>query len=134
MQDTNELLRDVLSARQKVDELDALLSKAKELKEEAEAKLIELMDSSDIKSFKSTVYNCNVSRTEQLYVSIEPDKKESAYRFIEEDLGRPDALKLNIHNKILSSIIGEMLKKGESVPQDMFKYYFKSNITIKTSA
>ncbi len=131
--DQNELLREVLDARQEVDRLDALLSKAKEVKEQSEAALVEQMDADEIKSFKSTVYNVNCTRTEQLYVSIDKEKKEEAFRYIEEDLGRGDALKLNIHNKTLSSIIGEMLKKGEHVPQELFKYFFKPSITITVS-
>ncbi len=129
----NELLSAVLKARQEVDRLDALLSKAKELKDAEETALIEYMDNHDLKSFKSSVSGCNVSRTEILYVSIEKEKKEEAFRYIEEDLGRGDALKLNIHNKTLSSLIGDLLKKGEHVPQELFKYFFKPSITITVS-
>jgi len=129
----NELLSAVLKARQEVDRLDALLSKAKELKDAEETALIEYMDNHDLKSFKSSVGGCSVARTEILYVSIAKEKKEEAFRYIEEDLGRADALELNIHNKTLSSLIGDLLKKGEHVPQGLFKYFFRPSIKITVS-
>lgn len=131
--DQNELLREVLDARQEVDRLDALLSKAKEVKEQSEAALVEQMDADEIKSFKSTVYNVNCTRTEQLYVSIDKEKKDEAFRWIEEDCGMPELLKLNIHNKTLSSLIGNKLKKGEEIPSELFKYFFRPSITITAS-
>lgn len=130
MAQENELLSAVLEARQKVAEIDACLSEAKEKKESAEAKLIEYMDDSNLKSFRSSTLNCSVIRKETLYVSIDKEKKDEAFRFIEEDLGRGDAIKPAIHNKTLSSLISELLKEGKSFPQDLFKYYFKPELTI----
>lgn len=126
----NELLSVVLEARQKVAELDALLSEAKEKKESAEMTLIEYMDNLELKSFKSSILNCTAIRKETLYVSINKDEKDEAFRWIEEDCGRPDLLKKTIHNKTLSSFIGDMLKKGEKIPQLLFNYFFRPELTI----
>jgi len=125
-----DLLSAVLEARQKVAEIDASLSEAKSEKETAEAALIEHMDNKELKSFKSTTLNCTVIRRETLYVSIEKDKKDEALRWISEDCGRSDMIKPSIHNKTLSSFISDLLKKGETFPQDLFNYFFKPELTI----
>lgn len=130
MAQENELLSAVLSARQKVAEIDASLSEAKSEKDAAEAKLIEYMDDSNLKSFKSSTLNCSCIRKETLYVSVNKDEKDEAFRWIEEDCGRPDLLKMTVHNRTLSSFIGEMLKKGEKIPSSLFSYFFKPELTI----
>jgi len=126
----NELLSAVLQARQEVAEIDASLSEAKAKKEAAEAKLIEYLDDHNLKSFKSAVLGCSVIRKETLYCSIDKERKEEAFRYIQEDLGRGDCIKPQIHNKTLSSLISEMLKEGKSFPQELFKYYFRPELTI----
>jgi len=133
MPSENELLSAVLEARKKVSEIDASLSEAKSEKETAEVALIEYMDSRDLKSFKSSTLNCSCIRKETLYVSIEKERKDEAFRWITEDCGRPDMVKPSIHNKTLSSFIGDMLKKGEQIPQEIFKYFFKPELTIITA-
>jgi len=129
----NELLQAVLDARQEVERLDNLLSQAKEVKDSAQAKLIEHMDNADLKSFRSTTLNCLVVRKDTLYVSIAEDKKEDAMRWVDEDLGRSDLIKPTIHNRSLTSLISQRLKDGETVPQEMFKYFFKPELTITMS-
>jgi spore cortex formation protein SpoVR/YcgB (stage V sporulation) len=128
-----ELLQAVLNARQSVNEIDASLSEAKEVKKNAETELIEFMENHDLKSFKSSVLNCSVARKETLYVSVEEDKKQEAYQWIEEDCGRGDLLKKTIHNKTLSSFISERLKAALVIPQELFKYYFKPELSITIS-
>jgi len=125
-----ELLQAVLDARQKVAEFDAELSKAKEMKENAELALIEMMDNKELKSFKSAIYNCTVVRKESLYVSMDKEKKEEAMRWIEEDCGRGDMIKPSIHNKTLTSFISEKIKKAEAIPPELFKYFYKPEIAI----
>lgn len=133
MASENELLSAVLEARKKVAEIDASLSEAKSEKETAEIALVEYMDSRDLKSFKSSTLNCSCIRKETLYVSIDKERKDEAFRWIEEDCGRKDLIKPTIHNKTLSSFIGDMLKKGEQIPQELFKYFFKPELTIITA-
>ena len=125
-----ELLQAVLEARRGVAEQEGFLADAKEVKNEAEAALIEYMDNRELKSFKSSVLFCTVVRKETLYVSIDKDKKDEALKFVEEDCGRGDIVKRSIHNKTLSSFISNRLRNGESVPQEMFKYYFKPELAI----
>ena len=130
MQSETELLTAVLEARKRVGELDALLAEASEAKQNAERSLIEYMDNRDLKSFRSTALNCQVVRKETLYVSIDKERKEEAFRFIQEDLGRGDGIKPSIHNKTLTSLISELLKEGKSFPQDLFKYFFRPELMI----
>lgn len=125
-----ELLTAILEARKRVGELDALLTEANEAKQKAESALIEYMDNRDLKSFKSTALNCQVIRKETLYVSIDKERKEEAFRWIEEDCGRSDLLKMTVHNRTLSSFIGERLRNAEKVPQELFKYFFRPELTV----
>lgn len=130
MKSEQELLQAVLEARQKVAEIDASLTEAKDEKEKAEAILIEYMDGRELKSFKSATLNCTAIRKETLYVSIEKDKKEEALRWIEEECGRGDLIKPAIHNKTLTSFISERLKNAEPILKDVFQYYFKPELAI----
>lgn len=133
MKNETELLQAVLEARQKVAEYESFLKEAKEVKQKAESALVEYMDNRDIKSFKSSVLNCSVVRKETLYVSIEKDKKGEALKWIEEDCGRGDIIKPSVHNKTLSSFISKMLKEGTPIPQELFNYYFKPELSVTFS-
>jgi hypothetical protein len=133
MANENELLQAVLEARKKVSEYEGFLKDAKEVKTNAEMALVEYMDNRELKSFKSTAFNCAVVRKATLYVSIAEDKKDEAFRWIEEDMGRNDMIKPSIHNKTLSSFISDLLKKGEKLPQGVFVYFFKPELTIITA-
>lgn len=130
MKTEQELLSAVLEARQEVEKLESRLAEAKEVKQERETSLIEYMDNRELKSFKSATLNCTVIRKEMLYVSIDKDKKDEAFRWIDEDLGRGDVIKPSIHNKTLTSLISDLLKKGEKIPQGVFNYFFKPELTI----
>jgi len=125
-----ELLQAVLDARQSVSKIDTVLSEAKEVKKKAEEALVEYMDNRDIKSFKSSTLNCSAVRKDTLYVSIEKEKKDEAMRWITEDCGRGDIIKEAIHNRTLSSFISNLLKEGSPIPQEVFKYFFKPEISI----
>jgi len=127
----NELLEAILNARQRVEEIDATLSEAKEVKDKAEMALVEYMDDHELKTFCSSAFKCLVIRKEPLFASILPDKKEEAFRWIDEICGRKDLIKPSIHNRTLTSFISEKLKAGEPIPPDVFAYYFKPTITIQ---
>ena len=133
MKNETELLQAVLDARKVVAEKDAALKQAKEVKGNVESALIEYMDNRDLKSFKSDALNCSAIRKETLYVSIEKEKKDEALRWITEDCGRPDMIKSSIHNKTLSSFVSDLLKKGDIIPQELFKYFFKPELSIVTA-
>ena len=131
MKTEQEMLRAVLDARKKVDDLDNLLKESKKEKENAEAELIEFMDERDLKSFKSAVFPCSVTRKETLYVSMDVENKDEALRYIEEDCGRGDIIKKTVHHKTLSSFIGKRLKDAEPVPQELFSYFWKPELSIR---
>ena len=133
MKTEQEMLQAILEARKETSRLDALLSSAKEVKLKAEAELIEYMDERDLKSFKSAIFPCTVSRKETLYVSMNAADKEGAMRFIEEECGRGDIIKRSVHNKTLSSFIGKRLKDAEHVPQELFTYYWKPELSVRMS-
>ena len=128
-----ELLQSVLDARTKVSDLDGLLKDAKEIKYTAETALIEHMDDTEKTSFKSAIFPCTVTRKSTLYVSMDKENKDEALRFIEEDCGRGDVIKRSVHNKTLSSFIGQRLKDAEKVPPELFKYFFKPELSIRMS-
>ena len=130
MSNQQELLQKVLDARKKVNELEGFLTDAKEVKSEFEGKLIEQMDDAEVKSFKSTAHNCVVVRKEKLYVSVDKEKKEEAFRWVEEDCGRADMIKPQIHNRTLSSFISQRLKDGENIPQHLFIWFCKPELSI----
>lgn len=130
MKNETELLQAVLDARKTVNESNAVLTQAKEVKQRAESSLIEYMDDRELKSFKSTTLNCSAIRKETLYVSIEKERKDEALRWIIEDCGRSDMIKSSIHNKTLSSFISNLLKKGDPIPQELFSYFFKPELSI----
>ena len=133
MKTEQEMLQAILEARKVVNEIDNKLSAAKEVKTKAEAELIEYMDERDLKSFKSAMFPCTVSRRETLYVSMNAADKEGAMRFIEEECGRGDIIKRSVHNKTLSSFIGKRLKDAEHVPQELFTYYWKPELSVRMS-
>ena len=125
-----ELLQAILEARKIAAELDAKLSEAKKVKQEAEKALMEYMDNRELKSFKSAIYSCIVVRKELLRVSMDKEKKEEALRWIEEDCGGGDMIKPTIHNKTLNSFISARIKKGDLIPQELFKYFFQPELSI----
>ena len=128
-----ELLQSVLDARSEVSGIEETLKSAKQVKAKAEEALIEHMDDTEKKSFKSTAFPCTVTRKETLYVSIRPEVKDEGIRFVEEDCGRPDVVKKSVHHKTLSKVIGDRLKDSQEVPQDVFEYFFKPELSIRMS-
>ena len=131
MERESELLEAVLNARKRIEEIDTSLSEAKEVKEKAEMALIEYMDNHELKNFRSSAFKCLVMREEPMFAKILPDKQEEALRWLEEDCGRPDMLRKTVHHKTLTSFISARIKKGEPMPEQMFKYYFKPTIVIR---
>lgn len=128
-----ELLQAVLEAREKVNGFDNLLKDAKKVKTEAETALLSHMDDTEKKMFKSTIFPCTVTKKETLYASMNPESKDEALRFIEEDCGRGDIIKRTIHNKTLSSFIGQRIKNAELIPDELFKHYWKPELQIRMS-
>ena len=125
-----ELLQAILDARKEVTEIEVKLSEAKKMKEEAELALIEIMETKDMKSFRSTIYDCLVLRKDILYASIDKERKEEALRWIDEICGRGDLIKPSIHSRTLTSFLSERIKNAEQIPPELFKYFYKPTLTI----
>lgn len=124
----HELTQTLMDADVEVDRLEKLIKSAKEKKASAEEALIKYLDDNDLKGFKSASLNVEVNKKEMLYVSVEEGKEKEAFAFIDEELGRGDAIKQSIHHKTLTSIISERLKKAESIPEGVFKRFWKKYV------
>ena len=130
MANKNELLSAVLTARKEVDEQEALLKKVNEVRYEAEFKLMELMELTGEKSFK-TEDGINVIRKETLYATAVKDKKDEVLTWVDEECGRPDLIKKSIHGKSFTSFIANRMKERLPVPAELVTSYFKPELTIR---
>ena len=130
MANKNELLSDVLLARKDVDEQDAELKRLKDVKNQAEQKLLELMELTGEKSFK-TEDGINVIRKETLYATPIKEKKVEVMTWVDEECGRPDIVKKSIHGKTFTSFIANRIKERLLVPAELVKTYFKPELTIR---
>jgi len=130
MQSKNELLSAVLKARGEVEKADLSLTNAKEIKNEAEGKLLELMELTGEKSFK-TEDGINVIRKETLYARPIKDKKAEVMQWVDEECGRPDIIKPTIHSKTFTSFISQRLKDRLPVPSELVSSYYKPELTIR---
>lgn len=124
-----ELLEAVLQAREGVNAAEVILTDAKEIKKEAEGKMLELMELQDLKSFKVEGLG-NVTRKEKLYTSVNKDDQPKLLVWIDEEAGRPDMIKRSVHPATLNSFIGQRLKDGEAVP-NYVNTFFKPILTIR---
>jgi len=126
----NELLSDVLLVRKAVDIQDDMLKKLKEVKNEAEQKLLEIMELTGEKSFK-TEDGINVIRKETLYATPVKEMKAEVMLWVDEECGRPDIVKKSIHGKTFTSFIANRLKERLPVPAELVKSYFKPELIIR---
>ena len=125
-----ELLGSVLKAREEVDVLEQQLKDAKAERERVENQLIELMELSEEKTFK-TDDGVVVMRKEQIYASFVKDKKDEAIKWVDEECGRSDLIKPSVHPRSLTTLVTTRLKEGESVPTDLISIFPKQYISIK---
>jgi hypothetical protein len=129
--DEHELTQAAMDADAIVDGLEAKLKAAKLVKVAADEALIKYLNDNDLKGFKSASLNVEVNKKDLPYVSIEEGKEKEAFAFIDEELGRGDAIKPTIHHKTLTSLIMERVKNAETVPEGVFKKFWKSYINIQ---
>jgi hypothetical protein len=127
----HDLLKAVADARLSCDRYKAQLDEAEAIKKKAEEDLIKFLKDNDLKGFKSIPLNLEVNQKDLLYVSIEEGKEQEAMMFIDEELGRSDVIKRSVHHKTLTSLIGERFKKGEHVPDGLFKRFWKSYLNLQ---
>ena len=131
MEQMKHLVEEVLEARGKVDRIEAELAHANKAKEEAEKKVLDVLETSDEKSRKIiTMHGVkNVIRKEKLRVSINADDKEELLRWVDEDCGRSDMIKPSIHHSTLTSFIQQRIKDAQNVPA-FISMYFQPFLTI----
>ena len=130
MADKNKLLKDILEARAEVAEINEKLSEAKGVKEEAEGKLLQVMELLEEKSFR-TEEGILVTRKQTLRASIIKGKEQEALTWIDEECGRPDIIKRTVHSKTFASFIGQKMKDREPVPAELVKCYFQPDLSIR---
>ena len=128
--DEHELTRAVMEANAAVDGLEGQLKSARAIKQTAEEALIKYLDDNDLKGFKSASLNVEVNKKELPYVSIEEGKETEAFNFIDEEIGRGDAIKKTIHHKTLTSLIMKRFEVGEPIPEGVFKRFWKKYVNI----
>ena len=130
----HDLLQELIDSRARIEALNLELDVAKKAAKDAEEKLIGFLDNRDIKGFKSEVLRVEVEKQEELKVSINEEKKDEAYTYIDEELGRGDVIKIvkQIHWKTLHSLIGSRIKKGEPLPEGMFNFFWFKSIKTKS--
>lgn len=128
----HDLLHDVLLCRDEVENLETQITTAKARRKEAEQRLIDYLDNRDQKGFKSEIHKAEVTKVDELRISIKEDKQEEAFIFIDEELGRGDAIKMvrSVHHKTLTSLIGELIKKGQAYPKDVFGDFWQKSLRI----
>lgn len=134
MVDRRALLEAVLEARVEVDDAEARFEAAKEKKTEAERKLIEHMEQTDERSFKADSPHgiVSVSIVQKLYTSVEKDDKDTLLKWVDEECGRPDIIKRDIHPQTLTSFISQRIEKGEPVPS-FIQMFFKNYLRVSNS-
>ena len=125
-----DLLKSVLRARAAVDRLDQQLKDAKAERERVENQLIELMELSEEKTFK-TDEGIIVMRKEQIYASFVKDTKDAGMRWVDEECGRSDLIKPSVHPRALTTLVKHRLEEGETVPAELISIYPKQTISIK---
>ena len=130
MVNKKELLDAILEAREEVKKIDETLANAKEVKKNAEGKLLQLMEIMDEKSFK-TEEGILVTRKQTLRASIIKGKEQETLTWIDEECGRPDIIKKTVHSKTFASFIGQKMKDREPVPAELVKCYFQPDLSIR---
>ena len=135
MIDKKAMVEAVIEARCRVATVEADLDAAKDDKGKAEAKLIELLETTGERSVKlETQYGLKlVVRGENLYVSVKKDDRETLLKWVDEECGRSDMIKQTIHNKMLQSFVNQRIKDGEPVPS-FITTYFKPVLTVRNGS
>lgn len=123
------LIRQIKAAREKAKELKDLAVQAADEVDKAEGKLIEFMTDRGIKSTAryEGIGFASLEKPELFARCNKPDM-ERLFEFIK-SIGREDLIKPSVHHSTLSSFVGEMLEKGENIPE-FIQYGFKQTLRI----
>lgn len=126
----NELLADILEARAKVEEIEDTLATAKKVKDDAEAKMLQVMELADEKSFKTDA-GVLVTRKELLRSSIVKENYDKALTWIDEECGRSDIIKRTVHHKSLGTFIKQRMESRDPIPKELITTYFQPSLSIR---
>jgi len=135
-----DLLYAVLEAKKRVGEIEKeiakfnpSLTKAREVQESAEKRLIDYMDDSGKDNFRSTDFHVNVTLRSDFYASFNKENKDKAITWIEEDCGEQAMIKRepDCHHKTLSSFLQRRMRDAMPIPSGLFKYYWKKVLRVK---
>lgn len=82
-------------------------------------KLPALMEDEGLEKFSLTGVG-TVYTQDDAYVSIHSDKKSDAHEWLS-DSGHGECIKPNVNANSLKALIKSLIKKGEDIPEDIFK-------------
>ncbi len=123
------LIRQIQAAREKAKEMKELASLAADEVDKAEGRLIEFMTDRGIKSTAryEGIGFASLEKPELFARCNKPDM-DRLFEFIK-SIGREDLIKPSVHHSTLSSFVGEMLEKGDIIPE-FIQYGFKQTLRI----
>lgn len=123
------LIRQIKAAREKAKELKDLATEATADADKAEGRLIEFMTDRGIKSTAryEGIGFASLEKPE-LFARVNKPEQDKLLDYIKR-IGRDDLIKPSVHHSTLSSFVGEMLEKGETIPE-FIQYGFKQTLRI----
>lgn len=114
-------------AKDKVDKLDEQLSLAKKERDEAEQKLLELMQAEGKESSAKYEGLGFITVTKPVvYASFIKENEPVVFDFLK-SVDRADLIKETVNTRSLSSFVKEILEEGKPIPE-FINYYLKSGI------
>jgi len=124
-----DLVQELKSAKEKVDELDLKLKSAKDEEMKAEAALIELMEAN---SAEATAHYEGVGHFKlmkpRLYANVTKDNQEKLFGYLNE-IGRDDLIKTTVMPQTLSTFVKERIEEGQEIPE-FIGYYLKPTLRL----
>lgn len=127
-----DLLKNVIEARNKVEDLKGQLKVADQQKDEAERFLIEAMEAQNLKSLDVKGVGRATLGKPRVYASCGREDQERLFIFLDEQCGRGDLIQKTVFPASLSGFASERLEQGESLPE-FIKTYLKQSLIIKKS-
>lgn len=124
-----ELVLQYRNAKEKREKIDDEFSKAKAEEEATKLEVIEYMNEANIT--KTAMFDGvgSISITKpQLFANVKKEDEADLFLFLT-DKGRSDLIKETVNSKSLSSFVGELIDKGQTIPQ-FISYYLKPGVRL----
>ena len=120
MKTEEEMVSDVLKAQDRISKLEKEMKSYKTALDEAEKVLLGHMENNDRPLFVNDVLHVKVEKKDIISFRIDPNNKEEAFVFIDEECGRADAIKIKkeVHWKTLEAIITKCVREGVKYPEE----------------